>query len=315
MNDKLNILLKDVLNFKELKEKYPDKRIKLRFNTSWTDFNKNNERVYRDYLELYESDKKEDIEFFKDSILSIGSDKRSRLSEADIVFQFIEIQYHVWLLIDVINITNKYRSKKGYNNITEQEFDVAEGESLDCYKPFYNRLTVEWKNKPQQFFYVSDSIIDDVKVREILPNNYLEVDKEFVGYDEVSEMYKKLKIIIDKPSWKEALSNVYGVYVLTDTNTGKLYVGSATGEKGIYGRWKTYLDEGYDDDEVKNKEYPNKQLCQLVKDNGIEYIQKYFQYSILEIFTRNDIGKSKALEREKYWKEVLKTKKFGYNDN
>jgi hypothetical protein len=39
-----------------------------------------------------------------------------------------------------------------------------------------------------------------------------------------------------------ALASVAGVYLISDTLTGKLYVGSATGEGGIWGRWCQYVD-------------------------------------------------------------------------
>ncbi len=247
--------------------------------------------------------------------MSSTSSTQSRLSENDIVFQFIEVRYHVWLLIDVVNICNKYREKKGYNDFTKKEFDVAEGTRLEMYEPYLGRLTVNWKNKPQKFFYVSDDIINSVEVREILKEHYLTLDEEFCGYDKLSLSYADLKNVIDKPEWKEALKNVYGVYVLTDAATGKLYVGSATGENGIYGRWSTYLDNGFDQEEVNNKEYPNKGLKQLVDEKSFDYIKKNFYYSILEIFNKNDMGKDKALERESYWKKVLKTREKGYNEN
>lgn len=309
------IFLRDILRFDELKKQYPDKRIKLRFNTSWTEQNDTGEKLYRDYLKLYKSDNPDDMQFFKDSIMSLGSEKRARLSRRDIVLQFIEIRSHVWLLVDAVNITSQCSEKKGYNKFTQKEFEIAKGDQLECYRAFCGRLTVNWKNKPQQFFYVSDEIINSVEVKEVLDNHYLELDEEFCGYEKVSKSYIDLRNVMDNPSWKAALSNVYGVYVLTDSATGKLYVGSATGEQGVYGRWSTYLDSGYDKDEVNNKDYPNKQLRNLVEKNGIEYIQNNFQYSLLEIFQKNETGKDKALERESYWKNVLKTREWGYNDN
>jgi len=35
------------------------------------------------------------------------------------------------------------------------------------------------------------------------------------------------------------------VYVITNTDNGKLYVGSVTGRNGIYQRWKNYIDNGH----------------------------------------------------------------------
>ena len=310
------IKLKDILDFdglkEELKKQYPDCRIKLRFNTSWTDKDGNGKELYRNYLDMYTSDDKDTINFFYDSILSIYGGKRVRLVEQDIVFQFIEIKEHIWLLVDVVVITKQCREKKGYNDFTKCEYDVAEAVRLEKYNPYFSRLTVEWKNAPQNFFYVKEDIINSICVNEILPRDYREIDEEFCGYENVSKSYKALKNVIDKPKWKEALSNVYGVYVLTDKKTGKLYIGSATGDEGIYSRWKTYLDSGYD---KENKDYPNKKLKELVQKGTIKYIQENFIYSILEIFPKNDIGKGKALERESYWKKVFHSREVGYNDN
>lgn len=308
------ILLKDILKFDDLKKKYPKKRIKLRFNTSWLDINSAGEKLYRDYSKMYITENEEEKVFFHDSIMSSKSNKKARISDNDIIFQFIEIKYHVWLLVDAVVIINKVGTKKGYNNFTEREFDVAEGESIDIYKPFFGRLTVDWVNKPQQFFYVNDEIINNIVVREVSSKCYLYRDEEFCGYEKLSLSYSDLKNVIDKQMWKDALRNVYGVYLLTDANTGKLYVGSATGENGIYGRWHTYLDKGYDEEEC-NKEYPNKRLKELVKSETIDYIKRNFYYTVLEIFSKNEFGKDKALERESYWKMVLKTREKGYNDN
>ena len=50
----------------------------------------------------------------------------------------------------------------------------------------------------------------------------------------------------DKASWKNTLSRQQGVYIITNTDNGKLYVGNATGRNGIYQRWKNYIDNGHD---------------------------------------------------------------------
>lgn len=43
-------------------------------------------------------------------------------------------------------------------------------------------------------------------------------------------------------SWRAALGSVAGVYLISDELTGRLYVGSATGEGGTWGRWCQYVD-------------------------------------------------------------------------
>jgi len=270
-------------------------------------------KIRRDYLEMYQDENVRDV-FFEQGIFSSYGPKKRRLSEKDIVFQFIEIASHKWLLIGAAIITDT-ENEQGYNEITGVIFKAAEYEKLPEYEQYYNRVIVDWTNKPQQFFYIDSKIIDEVEVSTVLAESYLLEGTAFPGFENLNVTYKRLKLNIDKQDWKSALSSIYGVYVITDTNNGKLYVGSAYGKNGIYGRWKVYLMSGYDKDERENGEYPNKQLKKLVKREGMLYIQNYFKYTLLEVYPKNEIGKEKTLLRESYWKEVLETRRYGYNEN
>ena len=129
---------------------------------------------------------------------------------------------------------------------------------------------------------------------------------DFVGFDKVNIDYKTLKyIILDNiSSWKTALSNVKGVYLIVDTLTGKQYVGSAYGDECIWHRWASYVKDGHGG---------NAELKELLKTNGETY--KYnFKYSILEVCNIN-LGNEYIIQRESHWKEVLLTRKFGLNKN
>lgn len=292
--DNEQILLKDVLDFEDLRKRFPKRRIKLRFNKY-----KEYDDITYNFVEWYKEDK--DGKKFKDSLLTVWSTKQKRIQDNEIIFQFIEISPHKWLLVDVHKIIS-----------TEQT--IAEAESMSEYSKYFGRLIVDFVNRGQNWFYTDENIINNIQVFEITKKHYLEIEEEFNGYENICKKYKELKQIIDMPIWRNALSNVYGVYVLTDTHTGKVYVGSAYGENGIYSRWKTYLTSGYDKDEVENGDYPNKQLKELVKKEGMKYIEENFQYSLLEIIPKT-AGKEKALQRESFWKNVLKSREFGYNDN
>jgi hypothetical protein len=130
--------------------------------------------------------------------------------------------------------------------------------------------------------------------------------EEFPGYNAVTVPYSKLKIIIDQhvSSWHGALSNIKGVYLITDLHTGMQYVGSAVGDSGIWQRWGSYVKTGHGG---------NKELRQVLREEGPDYF-KNFQYSILEIA---DIHASDEfiLARESYWKDALGSREFGYNSN
>lgn len=129
---------------------------------------------------------------------------------------------------------------------------------------------------------------------------------DFAGFDAVNIDYKTLKhIIFDNIlSWKSALSNVKGIYLIVDTATGKQYVGSAYGDDCIWQRWSCYAKDGHGG---------NIELKELLKKNGEDY--KYnFKYSILEVCNMN-LGTDYIIARENHWKEVLLTREFGLNKN
>lgn len=307
------IKLKDILRFDELLQRFPGKRIKLRFNTDWEDTLSDGSKCKRNFLEMYEGNNPTLV----NEMLSNGSEKKNRNSNKDLTFLFIKIdrQKNLWLFVDGYKITDA-NGHKAVNLVTHKEYNSAKAERLNQYEPFFGRLVVEWKNLPQQFFYVKPEIINNIELTEILPLPYLESGESFPGYEAVSKTYRELRKIITKQDWCDALNNVYGVYVLTDESNGKLYVGSATGEQGIYGRWSTYLDDGYDKKEENDKDYPNKGLKKLVESDKIDYIKNNFRYSILEYFPKNEFGKRKAREREQYWKKVLQSAyPNGYNYN
>ena len=74
-------------------------------------------------------------------------------------------------------------------------------------------------------------------------------------FDKLSKIFKG-EIL---PTYYEALSKVSGVYCLTDTNTGRLYIGSATGIEGVRQRWGDYFS---------SKDGGNKKLIDLKNKEG-----------------------------------------------
>ena len=129
---------------------------------------------------------------------------------------------------------------------------------------------------------------------------------DFLGFDNVNIDYKTLKYIISDniSSWRAALSNVKGIYLIVDTLTGKQYVGSAYGDNCIWQRWSEYAKSGHGG---------NIELKELLKINGENY--KYnFKYSILEVCNMN-LGSEYILSRENHWKDVLLSRQFGLNKN
>ena len=182
---------------------------------------------------------------------------------------------------------------------------------MDDYKEYRKRLIVKLKKPIGRDLYnrlyknIQDTL--EPEVYEIAPNTKL---GHFPGYQNVTLSHPQMQQIISRnePSWKQALMNVKGVYVITDLSNGKLYIGSASGNTdGIWQRWSDYAN-------IENLTGGNKLLNEIKLDKGKDYIVNNFQYSILEIFDT----KTKAntiINRENYWKNVFCTRKYGMNYN
>lgn len=191
---------------------------------------------------------------------------------------------------------NGWKTKHPNNNLNYSEYLIVFAQ----YYPY----------GPEYFIFGGMYKVEKIQhpeIYELAPDTKL---GHFPGYQNVSLKHKDMQHIInsDEPSWKQALSNVKGGYVVTDTNNGSLYIGSASGSvDGIWQRWSGYADIG-------NLTGGNKEFAEIMKNKGEDYLINNFQYSILEIFdTKTKI--ETIIERENYWKNVLDTKKHGMNHN
>lgn len=147
---------------------------------------------------------------------------------------------------------------------------------------------------------------DELIVNQILPVTFDGYD--FPGYDNVRLTYRQLETIIhqNKKDWVATLENQKAVYLITDTNNGNLYVGSATSNYGmLLQRWSSYVTDGHGG---------NKELMELVKKEGFDYVKEHFQYSILENYNAK-VDDHVILARESWWEMTLQSRKFGYNSN
>jgi hypothetical protein len=143
-------------------------------------------------------------------------------------------------------------------------------------------------------------------VSEILPEPY--TGEAFCGYDQIDIGFSRLSQIIrlQRLDWRTALENAKGIYLITDTSTGKRYVGSAYGDTGVWSRWECYIDNchGYNDE-----------LTELIRSRGPAYARRFFRFALLEHFSMkaDDLF---VIRRESYWKDVLLSRsKYGYNAN
>jgi hypothetical protein len=225
------------------------------------------------------------------------------------VFGFLQMpEYDKWLLVNVSIITDN-PDADGFHKF----------KTIERYEPLFGRLIIDLHkgNTYQVYVFKMSTYLDRAYIHEILPVEY--GSKPFPGFTNLDIGFNDLRRLIDLSGWKSALSSVSGVYLLSDISNGKRYVGSAYGMNGIYGRWKQYLEKGYDSSEEQSgTRFPNSQLKQIATDpsKGMKYIEKNFRFAVLETLPKGYIN-SLIIERENYWKEILTTRdaNYGYNSN
>jgi hypothetical protein len=125
----------------------------------------------------------------------------------------------------------------------------------------------------------------------------------FEGLSNVSLVMSELRIILDDVKWRNGLSSVSGVYLITDERTGQHYVGSASGGQGIFQRWADYSRSGHGD---------NQALMLLLESDPKR--QSDFRFTLLETFPL-DTSRAAAVHRENHWKRALGSRRFGMNLN
>lgn len=166
------------------------------------------------------------------------------------------------------------------------------------------RLTARFERPGRQSYLNAENWIDRIELASILPERVTIAG--FPGFKAVDLSKEQLNTIVrqDIESWRAALSSVGGVYLISDTETGRLYVGSATGAGGIWQRWCQYAATGHGG---------NQQLVALVRDGGIGRASA-FRFSILEVADTHT-SDTDLLQREAHWKRILLSRDYGHNAN
>ena len=176
------------------------------------------------------------------------------------------------------------------------------------YEDLENRAIIEWGNNTinwHQWCNKKGKNLNDKEVVELLPSG--QTRPPFNDYMEFTLTHAELKeLYINEDAnreWRARLTAVAGVYIILATKTGKQYIGSAYGTKGIWGRWAAYARNGHGG---------NKLLHDLINEDS-SYPEE-FSYSILQILPKS-FAKYEVLEWEKHYKEKLGSRATGLNIN
>ena len=203
-------------------------------------------------------------------------------------------------LWDIHNyLANDELKKKHHSQISKHGFPDQWHERSCWYDLRYNdamkdmaeRLIVEWGGSTVSWVQSRNKDVIAIKEKGAV--------EDFISYDDVQLSYSELQQLIKSSdanhTWINALSVVNGIYVIKDTVTGYLYVGSTYGSDGIYGRWSAYALTGHGG----NK---------MLKD----YDPSTFEFSILEIVPRTMFA-DEVIARETRWKDKLGTREKRHN--
>ena len=267
----------------------------LRFDTAEVPNDRVKFNIYNGYddpLDLYKTNPDEvNVTWF------LWHDDRRYFNVGQTAICLLKLRGDQWLLTTIKKITRL--------------LDVTDGVGYDAdevkeYEQYFGRLVVEYHNPCRTMGRKYENVMDELEVVQILNEQY--TGNEFPGYENVRLSYPLLKNIVDRqlPGWVDALRNQKAVYLITDTKTGKMYVGSATSQTGmLLQRWSSYAADGHGG---------NIELRELVKQQGLDYVKENFQYSILENYNAR-MDDEYILKRESWWKETLCTRTHGYNKN
>lgn len=163
-----------------------------------------------------------------------------------------------------------------------------------------DKVVVNWRNPRAWHQWISQ----EMEVVELSPGLHY---SSFTDYLDFILTYPELCEIIKNNynDWRIALSAVKGVYLITDTFSGKLYVGSAYGDDGIWGRWRDYVKSG--------GHGGNKSLLLLVESDP-DYAVNNFRFSILMLLPKT-VTADEAIRKEQLFKRKLGSNSFGLNNN
>lgn len=204
-----------------------------------------------------------------------------------------------WLFVGIYKVHGV--RPKSNNNKSWFEYSTAEVPGLDH---LVGKAIIVFNKQFRASYLKGERYGESLIVKEIKSERQSIGD--FPGYNKICLNFRSLKTIIHQElqSWKVALSNIAGVYLIADVKTGKQYVGSAYGEGGIWQRWCAYADIGHGG---------NKELKQLLIEKGNNYTMN-FLFTVLEVIDLN-ASKEHVITREGHWKDALLTRGYGYNSN
>jgi hypothetical protein len=187
----------------------------------------------------------------------------------------------------------------GHRTNPEGQFEYYTEEVIGQFEDLKETIIVKWKNAISWHQWIKN----EMPVIQIQPGLHY---RQFTDYSEFILNFNELRDIVNNQyrDWKMMLSATKGIYLINDLNSGKLYVGAAYGEDGIWGRWCSY---------VSTNGHGNNKMLKVLIEHDPQYANN-FQFSILQLLPKT-ITSDEAIKKEGLFKSKLGTNSFGLNCN
>jgi hypothetical protein len=196
--------------------------------------------------------------------------------------------------------------KKIPNPVGKRPISIYEFARLNEFDDLIDRLMIRWPRGriTHRWLFKPDASCAPIDIDQIRPNGFL---GDFPGFDGIILPHRQLSKLVSNQTaslnWVSPLRSTRAVYLITDLETGDLYVGSATGADGLWGRWRNYAGSVHGG---------NKLMIDSV--NKIEAFGDRLQFSVLETLS-NLASREDGLRAEERWKRKLGRKAIILNGN
>ena len=162
----------------------------------------------------------------RDTLLKYQSQQPSHVfKDCDYIISFIGNERNRSTLFGIYKV-NDVEQKDGIFHYGLKQ--VPELEHLN------DRIVIDWGKAGRQWHQDYKNIKEIVQILEV---GYI---GNFTGLLDFTLEYNELHRLIQNPDanrdWYHNLSSVNGIYLILDQKTGMQYIGSASGNKGIWGR-------------------------------------------------------------------------------
>ncbi|MEC9434547.1 MAG: GIY-YIG nuclease family protein [Pseudomonadota bacterium] len=173
---------------------------------------------------------------------------------------------------------------------SESPIEVFDLAWIDAFEPWEHRVLIDWGGSARSWSQWADR-----QRKPILELRATAADPPFPGFVDFLENVRDVPLL--PQAWQAALASVGGVYLLACLDSGRLYVGSATGAEGFLSRWTSYAADGHGGN-------------LLLRQAG----KRDYLVSVLEVASPS-ASPTDLLTRESFWKRRLGTRAHGLNAN